>query len=259
MNLMQDIRYALRTLGKSPMFTVVVVLTLAVGIGANTALFSVVNSVLLRPLPYEDPERLVLLYESVPALGHPKTPVPPADFQDLREGQRVFEGLAAFVNKDFELSRAQHPELVTGAKVSANLFPLLGVNPALGRGFTEEEDQPGNDRVVVLSHGLWQRQFGGDVNIVGKTILLHRQPYSVIGVMPVGFQFPLPGPEYNNEPADLWVPMAFTSTELQIRASMYVNGIIARLKPDIAVDQARAEVDTLARNIQQEHYPTNLL
>ncbi len=253
----QDVRYALRTLRKSPGFTLIAVLTLALGIGANAALFSVVNTVLLQPLPFENPSRLMMLYEGLPQIGSPKIPFSTPDFTMVRRSQKSFESVGAIQDKEFELSGQGQPDRVIGARVSATIFPMLGVAPALGRFFRPEEDASGQN-VVVLSYGLWQRRYGGRPGIVGSTIDLDRQPYTVIGVMPKHFVLPLPGPRANFLPAALWVPMAFTPAELQGWGLRYDLSILARLRPGVTLQQARSEGEALGAVIEAQ-YPQDIL
>jgi putative ABC transport system permease protein len=249
--LRQDLRYVLRTLHRKPGFAMVVILTLGLGIGLNTATFSIVNAVLIRPLAFPEPERLVALHER---LGVQDAPFSPPDFLDLEQDQQSFENVAAYVNIQFELSGRSDPIRIDAAKVSAGLFPLLGVAPLLGRDFRAEEDRPGID-VAVLSWGLWHSRYGGDRSIVGHTITLDRRPYHVIGVMPAGFEFPLRGPKLNNKPASIWVPMAFTDGERQERGSQFRYGAIGRLKNGVSIDKARAELDVLTRRINANYPP----
>jgi hypothetical protein len=192
----QDLRYVLRTLRRKPAFALVVILTLGFGISLNTATFSIVNAALIRPLGFADPERLVALHER---FGVEDVPFSPADFLDLERDQQSFEDAAAYVNLSFELSGRAEPIRIDGSKVSPGLFSLLGVGPLLGRDFLPEEDRPGTD-VALLSWGLWQSRYGGDRSIVGRTVTLDRRPYTVIGVMPAGFEFPRRGPWSNNKP-----------------------------------------------------------
>jgi predicted permease len=255
--LWQDVRYGIRMLWRSPGFTAVAVLTLALGIGANTAIFSVVNAVLLRPLPYKDPDRLVMAFESLPRLGAQPIPFSAPDFEGFVQRNRSFEEFAAFQNKRYELSGVDQPERILGARVSCSLFSVLGVPPALGRAFTPAEDKEGRP-VVVLSYGLWQRKFGRDAGLLGQAVTLDRQPYTVIGVMPQDFEFPPRGPVFNNEPADVYLPIAFTAAERQNFASMYNNSVIGRLRPGVTVAQARAEAAAIARRLLAEVYPPGL-
>jgi putative ABC transport system permease protein len=245
----QDLRYGVRMLGKSPGFTAVAVLALALGVGANTAIFSVVNTVLLRPLPFKDSGRLVLLQEGIPKLGVRAIPVCAPDVLDYERQNHVFEELGAFRTTSYDLSGLGEAERVRAARVSAGLFPLLGVQPALGRVFAREEDQPGH-LVAVLSDGLWRR-FGADPGVVGRTVALDRKPYTIIGVMPPRFEFPLRGPQFHSEPAELWLPMAFTPEELRVRGDNFNNSVIARLKPGVTLARANADVMAIARRIQE--------
>ena len=247
----QDLRYVLRALRRKPAFALVVILTLGFGIGLNTATFSIVNAALIRPLGFLDPERLVALHER---FGVQDAPFSPPDFLDVERYQKSFENVAAYVNVPFELSGRSQPIRIDGAKVSSGLFSLLGVRPLLGRDFPPEEDRPGTN-VAVLSWGLWQSRYGGDRLIVGQTVTLDRRPYTVIGVMPAGFEFPRRGPQSNNKPASIWVPMAFTDGERQGRGSQFNHGVIARLKRGVSIDEARAELDVLARRINANYPP----
>jgi predicted permease len=251
---LQDLHYALRMLRKSPGFTAVAVLTLALGIGANTAIFTIVDAVLLRPLPFKDPSKLVMLNESLKSLGYPEVPAAPPDIAVIERTQKSFTSLGAFQNKDFDFSGGGEPERVTAASVSASIFPVLGVQPLLGRTYTEQEDKPGT-HVAVLSYGLWQHRYAGRTNIIGQIIDLDRIPYTVIGVMPKNFQFPLPGPKYNNEPAELWVPRAFTPDELQDWGDGYNNGVLARLKSGVTFNQAQADAALVTAEIKRVYPP----
>jgi putative ABC transport system permease protein len=254
---LQDLRYGARTLRKNAGFTTVAVLTLALGIGANTAIFSIVNTVLIRPLPFNDPSRLVMLWEGLPVLGLPQLGFEAPDLQVLQRAQKSYEQVSAFQSKDYDISGNGEPERIKGTRVSASLFPMLGVAPAIGRMFTQDEDAPGQ-QVAILSSGLWQRRFGGDTSVIGRTVDLDRQPYKIVGVMRSDFRFPLPGPSINNEPADIFVPMGFTPTELKLYAILYGNSVIAKLKPGVSLAQARAENDSIARAILS-NYPPNLM
>jgi putative ABC transport system permease protein len=253
----QDLRYAVRTLRKSPGFTLVAVLTLALGIGANAALFSIVNTVLLQPLPFKDPSRLMMLFEGLPQIGSPKIPFSTPDFTVFKRGQRSFAGVGAVQDKEFEVSGKGEPERVIGARISASIFPMLGIAAALGRFFTAEEDVPGRN-VAVLSYALWQRRYGRRPDIVGETIELDRQPYLVIGVMPRHFVFPQPGPPANFLPAALWVPMAFTPAELQGWGTRYDLSVLGRLRPGVTLQQARSEGQAMGAAIEAQ-YPQDIL
>src|SRR5215216_1323641 len=189
--LRQDVRFGLRTLLKRPGFTLVAVLTLALGIGANSAIFSVVNAVVLRPLPYGAPERLVALWGNLNQKGFEELELSAPEYTDFRaRGAHVFEDVAAYSQGGFNLTGAGEPERISGAYATASLFPTLGVAPLKGRAYTEEEDRPGSDDVVVISHSLWQRRFGSDPSAVGKSVTLDGRPNTIVGVMPADFRFP---------------------------------------------------------------------
>ncbi|HET6851494.1 MAG TPA: ABC transporter permease [Pyrinomonadaceae bacterium] len=248
-DLLHDLRYAARMQRKNPAFTVIAVIALALGIGANTAIFSVVNTVLLRPLPYKDPERLVMVWEDASRHGYPRDTPAAANYVDWRDQSQVFEGMAAIADISFNLTGAGDPERLEGRRVSANLFPLLGVEPQIGRVFTAAEDQPGAQRVVLLSYRLWQRRFGGDPSIVGKALTINGESYIVVGVMPASFQFPTSDDE-------AWVPIAFTQQEASNRGRHYLQ-IIARLKPGVPLAQAQSEMTTIATRLQQQYPQQN--
>jgi predicted permease len=255
----QDLRFALRRLRKSPGFAIVTILTLALGIGANTAVVSLVNATLLRPLPFDDPDRLVFVYEGFQNAGIAKIPNSPPDIADFRRIQRSYESVGAYRVGEYELGGAgTEPERVDGARVSADLFHVLGIQPAIGRGFTTAEDRPGAD-VVILSDRLWRRRFGGRSDVLGTTVVVDRRPHLVIGVMAKGLEFPPPGPVFNGTPADILLPIAFTDVELgaQSRGMMFNNSVVARLKPGVTLEQARAELPSMAEGITAG-YPTLL-
>jgi predicted permease len=247
--LWQDVRFGVRMLIKSPGFTIVAVIALALGIGANSAIFSVVNTVLLRPLPYKEPERLVMVWEDASKHGAPRDTPAVANYIDWRNQNQVFEGMAAMADQSFNLTGEGEPERIDGRRVSANLFNLLGVEPQLGRAFLTEEDQPGANRVVILSHGLWQRRFGSDVNIAGKPLTLNGESYTVAGVMPAYFQFP-------SREVELWVPIAFSSQEAANRGRHYLQ-VVARMKPGVTLQKAQAEMNTIAARLQQQYPDSN--
>jgi putative ABC transport system permease protein len=245
---LQDFSYALRMLRKSWGMTLIAVATLALGIGANTAIFSVVNGVLLRPLPFQQSDRIVYILEKLPGFST-SIPMNAPDFNAFSERQQSFAQLAIYGNKHFDLSGSGEPERVTAARASASVFPLLGIAPMLGRTYSQDEDQPGH-AVAVLSHGLWQRYFAADPNIVGRTIQLDRQPYTVIGVMPQSFEFPLRGETWSNTPAELWVPMAFTKEEREGWGNMYNHSVIARLKTGVTVAQAQSDASRAISEVE---------
>jgi putative ABC transport system permease protein len=248
-DLWQDARYAARVLLKNPGFTAVAVVALALGIGANSAIFSVVNTVLLRPLPYKDPERLMTVWEDDTKGGFPRDTPAAANYIDWRDQNQVFEGMAAVAEQSFNLTGVGEPERLDGRLVSASLFPVLGVEPQLGRTFLPQEDQPGTNRVVVISHGLWQRRFGGDPSVVNRPVNLNGENYEVVGVMPADFQFPDPKDQ-------LWTPIAFTQQEAANRGRHYLE-VVARLKPNVTVEQAQAEMTTVAARLQQQYPEQN--
>jgi putative ABC transport system permease protein len=246
---LHDLRYAARMLAKNPGFTAVAVIALAVGVGANSVIFSAVNTILLRPLPYKDPDRLVMVFEDAGALGYPRDTPAPANFIDWRDQNKVFDGMAALADVSVNLTGAGEPERLDGKRVSASLFPTLGVEPQLGRWFTPEEDQPGANRVVMLSHRLWQRRFGSDPAIVGKTIMLNGAGFSVVGVMPESFQFP-------EREDQFWIPIAFSQNEAARRGAHYLQ-VVARLKPGVSLAQAQAEMSAIAARLQQQYPDQN--
>ena len=255
-SILYDTRHAFRLLGRAPLFSALVIGTLALAIGANTAIFSVVNGVLLRSLPYSQPDRLVVLYEGIATVKTPFGFSAP-DLVGFREHARSYDGLAAFRSVEYELSGIDQPERVSAARISASLMDVLGVPPALGRPFTVEEDT-GRQPVAILGDGLWRRKFGADREIVGKSVILDRRAYTIVGVMPAHFTFPNRGPALNNIPAEVYVPISFTSVELGAFGSMYNNSVVGRLKPGITVDQARSEASTVAKQVLAEIYPSQL-
>lgn len=248
----QDLRYAIRTLLKKPGFTAVVLIVLGLGIGANTAIFSIVNAVLLRPLPYTDPDRLVMIHEHLPKLFGPAVNLSGAEFLDYRDGNTVFAQSAAFTDIKVNLTGANDTQRVQGARVSASFFPTLGVAPALGRGFLTQEDQPGPNHVVVLSDGLWRTQFGGDPSIVGKSATVDDQPYTIVGVMSPSFEFPYRDQLMQQEP-QLWVPLALTDKEKQGRADSFDFRFIGRLKPGVSLSQAQSDIALIGSRLSQQY------
>ena len=245
---MKDIRYSIRVLLKNPAFTATALLTLALGIGVNTAIFSVVDSLLLRPLPLKDPERVVSVWEHG-LRGVGRNELAPANYFDLRNQNQVFEGAGAFGELSMNLTGDGEPERLDARLVTANVFALLGVKPALGRTFAPEEDQPGQHRVVVLSDALWARRFNRDPAIVGRNITLNAQSYQVVGVMPPDFFFP-------EREGELWTPWAMEPDEANGRGDHYVR-VMARLKPGVTIEQANAEVEAIAARLSKEYPRTN--
>ena len=248
--LWQDVRYGFRQLRKSPGFAAVAVITLALGIGANTAIFSVVNGVLLRPLAFRDPDRLVRIWHTPPQRSFPGIPtfaVSPANYLDWQTQNHVFEQVSVAGYHGFTLSGVDKPEQLEGSGVSANFFSTLGVQPMLGRVFTQDEDQPGHSNVVVLSHRFWQEHFGGNRDIVGRNISLDGESYLVAGVMPPNFRQP--------DFAQMWTPMAWTGQEKAVRG-IHDYTVIARLRPGVDVKQAQAEMNTISNRLEQQ-YPAD--
>ncbi|MDQ3817926.1 MAG: ABC transporter permease [Acidobacteriota bacterium] len=235
----QDLRYGLRMMLKKPGFTAIAVITLALGIGANTAIFSVVNAVLLRPLPYQKADELTTLYLTN-SRGEFQWPLSPAGYLNLKSQNNVFTDVAALSNKGWpaNLTGGGEPERLQGFQVSANIFQVLGAAPEQGRTFLVEEDRPGANRVVVISHELWQRRFGGASDLIGRSIMLNGEPYNVVGIMPPDFRL--------LTKTDVWTPLAFTPAEESDRQSNYLIPV-ARRKPGISNEQARAEVETISR------------
>src|SRR5215469_15686350 len=223
----QDLRYALRQLRKSPVFAVVAVLAIALGIGANTAIFSVVNAVLLRPLPYQDPDRLVMVWENNYQKGRDINTIAPANFLDWRDQSTVFEQMAAFYDARFNLTGVDDPEEVPGQVVTVNFFSLLGASASVGRTFTPNEGERGQNDVVILGNGFWRRRFGADPDVIGKTILLDGHTITVVGVMPPGFRPFIKANSLSNKQPDMWLPLAFTPNA-RIRRGRYMSSM-ARL------------------------------
>jgi len=244
----QDLRYGVRMLLKKPGFTVIAVLTLALGIGANAAVFSVLNAVLLRPLPFAEAQQLVLIWETHPNIPRVEAALP--DLQDWRAQAQSFQELGAYSFKGYRnpvLTGQGDPVQLQGTLVSQNLFPLLGLNPLLGRNFLPEEEQSGDDRVVMLSYALWQRSFGGDPLIVGKSIQLNGNSFAVVGVL--GEQYPLE--------TDVWLPLSNLSEGDRTNRMYHAVAVIGRLKPTVTLEQVRSEMDTIAQRLQQAYPASN--
>jgi predicted permease len=255
--LAQDVRYAFRMLRKSPGFTAVAVLTLALGIGATTAIFSVVNAVLLQALPYHDSNRLMLVREKLPKFSPGPVGVSAPDIAVMARENRVFTGVAGFTGESLNLSGAGTPERVSVDRISANLFSLLDASPLIGRIFHEGEDQQGHF-VTVLSYGLWQRLLGGNPNALGRSIMLNGQSYTIIGVMPQGFEFPPRGLLWY-QPADLWIPMALTPAELADVADSFNWGVMGRLKAGVIPAQAQSDMNVVAAGVLKTwHLPPSM-
>jgi putative ABC transport system permease protein len=241
----KDIRYAMRGLVKRPAFTIIALLTLALGIGANTAIFSVVNAVLLRPLPFRDPEQVVMVWEDASFAGFPLNTPAPANYVDWKNQNQSFADMAASAEQSFNLTGDGDPERVTAYAVTHNFFPLFGVQPLLGRGFLLEEDRPGSNKVVVLSYSLWQSRYGGDAHVLNRDIQLNGEKHTVVGVMPASFQF-------LDSEVRMWVPLALDQEDMANRGGHYLN-VAARLKPGVVVTQAQADMNAIMRRIATDH------
>ena len=252
--LAQDLRYGLRQLRCSPGFTLIAVLTLAVGIGANTAIFSVVDAVLLSPLPYPDPGRLVDVYQKTQSGSYNVFSSP--NFLAWRDHAQAFQQLAVWTGKSYNLADANRPEHISGTPVTANMFSLLGVNPLLGRTFLPQEDLPGGPQVVVLSYGFWQQHFGGAPGVIGSSVKLDGESYTVVGVMPPGFQVPNPGGGY--VAGEIWVPLQINPADPNSSArGLHSLFGIARLKPGVTLAQTEAQISNLSPQMAKEYPQTD--
>ena len=246
--LIRDIKFAARSLAKRPAFTIVVVLTLALGIGANAAVFSVINAVLLRPLPYRDADRVVVIWQNNLTARIPDSGVAPANFIDWSQQSNSFEAMAGIEPFGFSLLGDGEPERFGAALVTSGFFEATATDPVLGRTFTAEDYQPGNNRVVILTHGLWQRRFGGDTGVIGRKLTLNGQPYVVVGVMPREFQLP---PD-----REIWAPLTIAEHHRQNRRANYWS-VVARLKPQTTVAQAQEEMNGIAARLATEYPDAN--
>jgi len=245
----QDVRYGVRTLRKSPGFTLVAVTMLALGIGANTAIFSLVSAVLLRPLPFPDADRLMVVRDDASAIGGPpRTPSTPADYAAWNEQSRSFTGMAAMTEATYNLTGSGEPQKLAGVRTTANLFTVLGMQALVGRTLLPADDQSDANAVVVLDERVWRSVFGGDPGVVGRTILLNGLPHAVVGIVPSEFQFPV-------SHAALWVPARFTPQELAVR-SAYVIDVVSRLKPEVDLHTAQAEMTAIAQRLAGQ-FPSN--
>jgi len=252
--LLKDIAYAARILRRSPGFTLTAVLTLALGIGANTAIFSVVNATLLRPLPFPHPERLVAISNQYKALGLDFASASVPDYLDYRKQRQLFSEVAAINTDDFNLTGVDRPERLQCGEGTSGLFAVLGIRPILGRVFTYEEDQPGKNQVVLLTQGLWKRRFGGDPNVLGRTIHLNGKPYTVVGIVPSILQW--------FAPLDAWIPTGFTPEQMSPpRRDNQFLFILARLQPGVSIERARAGMaafgSVLAKNFPDNYPPSS--
>lgn len=247
-NLLQDIRFGIRALFKSKLFAIAAIVTLALGIGANTAVFSAVNAVLLAPLPFQNAEELVVLWRTPVATKTERLPESIPNLEDLKAQNQAFEKIAAVRAQQVVLTDGDQPERIGGARASANFFSTLGVKPILGRDFLSGEDQQGASPVVIISHGLWQDRYGADPNVIGRTITIDRKSYTLVGVLPQGIYYP--NPETN-----LYVPLIYQPAEVN-RAQAFLR-VIGRLKKGVSLTQARAELDTIAIRMAQQYPDIN--
>ena len=247
MDLLADIRYALRLLRKTPVFTVAAIATLALGIGANATIFSLVHSVLVRPLPYGNPDELVMVWEDASAAGFPRNTPAPGNYNDWRTLNQSFVDLAATRSVNASLTMDGPPEQVLGRAVTANFFSVLGVQPQLGRSFVPAEDAQGV-RVVIISHALWQRRYRRDAAIVGRTVTMNDARYEVVGVAPESFVF-------LDREIDYWVPMQLPPEMANTRSSHFLN-VVARLRPGISVQAADGDMKSIAAQLSRQ-YPDN--
>src|SRR5512132_2857484 len=260
--MLSEIKVALRQLAKTPGFTVIAVITVALAIGATTAVLSLVNGLLVRPLPYREPQQLVLLLQHFKSQNLERIPVSPPEFKDYETRAHSFEKLGAFGYTTFNLAGEDRPERIAGATVTANVLPLLGVSPIKGRFFQPEECTPGRDDVVIISARLWQRRFNSDPQIIGTKLLLNGKSFTVVGVMPAGFDFPLQlfnlgsGGQFVGR-AEIWKPLAFTDDQMKARSSRSFT-IVGRLAPGTSVAQAQAEIETINAQMRREH-PDNYM
>ena len=249
-SVIKDIRYGFRSLLKRPAFTAIALIALALGIGANTAIFSLVNAVVIQPLPYPDPDRLVWVWGNI-RNGSSRASVSPPDFLDFRSQNKTFEQFAASGTLPISVNLTGNgdPERLTASAVTGNYFDAFGVTPALGRGFSLESEKPGQDQVTVLSYALWQKRFGGDPEIINKTVVLNSKPFQVIGVMPAHLRLP--------QPVELWVPMNFDADpEMKMRQAHFLRPV-GKLKTGVSMAQAQADTDRIAARLEQQFPASN--
>ncbi len=250
--LAKDFAYSFRSIRKSPGFAAVAIATLALGIGANTAIFSIMDAVLLRPLPYPQPERLVRVWQNEPKMSERRLGTAPPEFVAYRERTRVFSSVAGYRGTNFDVTNPDHPEEIPACEATASLFSTVGIAPLIGRAFTRQEELPDAAKVVVLSYQYWMRRYTGDPHVLGTVIRLNERPYEILGVMPRGFTFPsteaTPG-----APPDLWVPLSFNSDQLKDWASSFDTRIVGRLRDGVSLLQAGDDVRRVAQQFQSEH------
>src|SRR5207244_6300028 len=247
-SLLRDLKFSVRSLLKRPALTIIAIVTLPIGIGANTAIFSVVNALLLKPLPFPDPDRIVALWEKVPSRGVERNEVTVANYLDWRAQNRTFEQLGIYRWWSTNLTGADSPERVQGFQVTTNFLDIVGVKPVMGRGFSAEESEPGKDAVVLLTYSLWQRRFGADPNIVNRTISTNGITRTVIGVMPPDFNYP--------KGAEIYAPLAITPELARSRGNHAYLGI-GRLRPGVSIQGAQAEMDHIAGQIKKQYHESN--
>ena len=247
-NLRSDITYALRNLLKRPGFTLIAVITLAVGIGANTSIFSAIHSLLLKPLPFPEIDRVVAIWDKLPSEGVDHNEVTFANYLDWQTQNQSFEQLALHRWWSANLAGIDPPERIQGFLVTANFLDVTGMKPIMGRNFSSEENQPGKDAVAIITHSLWQRRFGGDPNIIGKTITINSIVRTVVGVTPERFNFP--------KGAEVYAPIAITP-ELMRSRSNHSYYVIGRLKPGVSIESSQADLDNITARLEQQYPDTN--
>ncbi|MGA9769121.1 MAG: ABC transporter permease [Blastocatellia bacterium] len=249
--LFQDLRYGVRMLAKNPGVTIVAVIALALGIGANTAIFSVVNAVMLKPLPYKNADGLVMVWEHNRTRDRRQNVVSPANFLDWKEQNNVFEDMAGFYDTRVNLTEMDDPEEIPGQRVTSNMFSLLGTYPMLGRAFEGEDGQEGHADLAILSHGLWQRRFGGNPGVINQTIKLNGRPFTIIGVMPPDFQLFIKSGSMTGKQAEIWAPFSL-GADFRVRRGRFMSAV-ARLKAGVTVEQAQAEMTSIAGALEQQY------
>src|SRR5215203_2945313 len=242
-SLLNDIRYAIRNLIKRPGFTLVAVVTLALGIGANTAIFSAINALLLKPLPFPELDRIVAIWDKLPSRGVLHNEVTVANYVDWQSQNQSFEQLALYRWWNANLTGVETPERLQGFLVTANFIDTTGMKPIMGRNFTAEENQPGKDAVAIITHSLWQRRFGADPNILNKTITINSIARTVIGVMPEQFNFP--------KGAEVYAPLQMTPELMKSRSS-HSYYVIGRLKPGVSVESSQADINNITARLEQQ-------
>lgn len=252
-NMAQDLRYGLRVLGKNPSFTAVAVVTLALGIGANTAIFSVVNAVLLKPLPYPDPDRLAVIWVTEPSGPGGLFPDTSPDFRDWQKQNHVFEGISAVTIAGATLTGSGEPLQLNGLSVSPNAFQILGVQPQVGRNFSPDEGPTGHNHVVILSYGLWQSAFGGQKSIVGSKVTMDGEAYDVVGIMPKDLRFPT---MWGRKP-QFWTPITMDVPKWKTDRGNHWFWVLARIKKGVTLDQAAAEMVMISTRLAQQYPQSN--